>query len=62
MATYVTLQSKNFGNNPWHKVLRVLPEQGAGCEALVQLMSLNGDVSVVSVKDIDKIAKDGDIQ
>lgn len=63
MATYVTLKSDTFGNNPWHKVLRVLPEQGTGgCEASVQLMTLNGEVSVVDIKDIDRIAKDGDLE
>jgi len=61
MATYVTLKQETFGLNPWYHVLRVLPEQGISCDASVQLMSLNGTVSVVSINQIDRIAKDSDL-
>jgi len=61
MATYVTLKQTTFGHNSWHKVLRVLPEQGLGCEASVQLMSLHGEVLVVDMDKIDRIAKEGDL-
>ena len=58
MTTYITLKQDTLKPIIWYKVLRVVKNLGVNTESMVQILSTDGNVSVVSMDDIDKITKD----